>query len=207
MWPWEHAAVGYLLCSAALAARRTVLNDIPVIALGVATLLPDLIDKPLALWLGVLPEGRALAHSLLFAVPLFAVVWRLTRARGPAISAAFALGYLSHLLADGWRAVLGLEASRLTYLVWPLLPLPDYPKDSLGLHLAALIKSVVELNPEMALREPMGPATGQLVLFMIAVTLWVRYGAPGLRVLLTGAGELARRLVEALRVTWTERKP
>lgn len=134
-------------------------------------------------------------------------MWRLTRARGPAISAAFALGYLSHLLADGWRAVLGLEASRLTYLVWPLLPLPDYPKDSLGLHLAALIKSVVELNPEMALREPMGPATGQLVLFMIAVTLWVRYGAPGLRVLLTGAGELARRLVEALRVTWTERKP
>lgn len=57
MWPWEHAAVGYLLCSAALAARRTVLNDIPVIALGVATLLPDLIDKPLALWLGVFPEG------------------------------------------------------------------------------------------------------------------------------------------------------
>jgi hypothetical protein len=198
MWPWGHAAVGYLLYSGVLSVRGCTSEELPVLALGVATVLPDLIDKPLALWLGVLPEGRSLAHSLLFAVPLFVLVWLLIRDRCPETSVAFMLGYLSHLVADGWRAILSLDASQLTYLVWPLLPLPDYPKDSLGLHIATLAESVVELNPEVALHEPMGPATGQMVLFVIAAALWVRHGRPGLRILVTGMLKLGRWLAGAL---------
>jgi hypothetical protein len=70
MWPWEHVVVGYLAYSAvshAVAGRAP--SGRAAIAVAFAALLPDLVDKPLAWGLGVLPSGRSFAHSLVVAVP------------------------------------------------------------------------------------------------------------------------------------------
>ena len=61
MWPWEHLAFGYLLWSLWLRARgRSLPGDWEALVLVFATQLPDLVDKPLAWQLGVLPGGRSL---------------------------------------------------------------------------------------------------------------------------------------------------
>lgn len=127
MWPWEHLTVGYLLYSGYV---RLVYREKPgngdALVLALATQLPDLIDKPLAWWLGVLPSGLSLAHSLLFAVPLcvfVAVIAWLTNT--PKVGAAFSIGYLSHLAGDVVYPILTDGGIRLGFLLWPLLPSPE----------------------------------------------------------------------------------
>ena len=64
MWPWGHAAVGYLLLSGSdrlVGQRPTAITTLTVL---LASQLPDLVDKPLAWYVVVLPNGRSLAHSL-----------------------------------------------------------------------------------------------------------------------------------------------
>ena len=64
MWPWGHVALGYLFYSLYVHWRHDRPPSAPAaIAVGVGTLLPDVIDKPLAWWAAVLPNGRSLAHS------------------------------------------------------------------------------------------------------------------------------------------------
>lgn len=93
----------------------------------VGTQFPDLVDKPLAWSLALLPNGRSLAHSLLFAVPLLVVLWLvLWRTPFERYVAPFAVGYLTHLLADLPAAVLTGEFTYATYLLWPVLPSPVY---------------------------------------------------------------------------------
>lgn len=128
MFPWTHAAFGYLsLLSVAVLLRRR-LSRAELIAVIVGTQLPDLVDKPLAWWFNVLPSGRSLAHSLLVAVPLsllvLAVAWYLTH---PEVGFAFAVGYASHLIGDSYVALYYWRPEELTYLLWPLLP--PYPYD------------------------------------------------------------------------------
>ena len=60
----------------------------------------DLIDKPLAWSLQVLPSGRSLAHSLLVATVVLVVVharWR--RSGDSTVGVTVAVGYLTHLAA------------------------------------------------------------------------------------------------------------
>ncbi|SFK68776.1 LexA-binding, inner membrane-associated putative hydrolase [Halogranum rubrum] len=134
MWPWGHLAVGYLLYSLyshRLKNHRPTNVTALVVAFG--TQFPDLVDKPLAWTVSLLPTGRSLAHSLLTAslvlgVVLFAVR-RYRRAEAETYTSfvvAFGIGYLSHLAADGLYPLLGGEFANLAYLVWPLLPLPVY---------------------------------------------------------------------------------
>ncbi|SEP30313.1 LexA-binding, inner membrane-associated putative hydrolase [Halogranum amylolyticum] len=92
---------------------------------GVGTQFPDLIDKPLAWSVAVLPTGRSLAHSLITAslvITLARTVSRRYNRSGYAV--AFGIGYLSHLAADGLHPVIKGDFASLTYLTWPLLPLP-----------------------------------------------------------------------------------
>lgn len=124
MWPWDHAAVAYLLVSA---ASRGLWGEAPTRRLGVvavvAGIAPDLIDKPLSWGLGLLPAGRSLGHSLLLAAPalvlLLAVGVALGRRREPV---AFALGYLSHLTGDVAYPLLVDGELRVGFLLWPLVP-------------------------------------------------------------------------------------
>jgi len=128
MFPWTHAAFGYLLFLTVAVLLRHRLSRAELIAVVVGTQLPDLVDKPLAWWFSVLPSGRSLAHSLLIAVPLsvlvLGVAWYLTH---PEVGFAFGVGYASHLLGDSYVALYYWRPEEFTYLLWPLLP--AYPYD------------------------------------------------------------------------------
>src|SRR6056297_3615611 len=98
MWPWGHAVVGYLAYSGTThVGWKRPPSHAATVALLFGTQFPDLVDKPLAWSLGVLPSGRSLAHSTLTAVLLVCVLY-VVFARRRAVVGAFALGYASHLL-------------------------------------------------------------------------------------------------------------
>jgi hypothetical protein len=128
MWPWEHLAVGYLLYSASVRLRTgSGPGDGPALALALSTQFPDLVDKPLAWSLGVLPDGTTVAHSVFVAVPAVVVVAALERGRaGGRYAPAIGIGYLSGLLAEFGRyfadfvAFLGTPLGRL-YLLLELI--------------------------------------------------------------------------------------
>ena len=170
MWPWGHAAVGYLLCSLWIRwqdGRAPTAGF--VLPLAVGTQFPDLLDKPLAWTFGVLPSGRAGAHSLLVAVPLLAFLWwRFSSPTERRAWAGFALGYLVHLATDGVYALLDGEFVELSYLLWPALSLPAYEESpSILAHFVA-----ADVTPYFL---------AELLLFGAATLLWAVDGAPGLR--------------------------
>jgi hypothetical protein len=168
MWPWGHVAVAYLLYSLyARQSRGRSPSGPAAVAVGVGTLLPDLIDKPLSWWVAVLPNGRSLAHSGLTAIALFAILWviaRRYRAEGAVV--AFGIGYASHLFADGLYPALGGEFEALAYLLWPVLPPIEYATEqSFVAHFARL---------------SLTPTTGfELALTALALLVWYRDGTPG----------------------------
>jgi membrane-bound metal-dependent hydrolase YbcI (DUF457 family) len=136
-----------------------------------ATQLPDLIDKPFAWTIPLLPGGRTLGHTLLFALPLAGVVGWYARYRGtPQLGVAFGIGYLSHLLSDGFATLVTDSLSNTTFLLWPLLPLPTWDTaPSFIAHLTAL-----QLTPWIGF---------ELVLTAAAMVVWMTDGRPGLRCL------------------------
>lgn len=171
MWPWGHAALGYLLYLVYVRVRtRAPPTGWGVVALAVGTQTPDLIDKPLAWYLDVLEYGRSLAHSVLTGgLILLAVVLYLRHRGHRRGAAAFAVGYLSHLVGDSYTHVLAGDWGLLAFLVWPLVPIPNADTEVEGLlaHLSRLDASVVYSEGVLL-------AAGVFV-------LWVLQGAPGLR--------------------------
>ena len=177
MWPWEHLAVGYLLYSVSL---RLVYGNRPgdaaTVALAFATQLPDLVDKPLAWVFDVLPSGLSLAHSLLFALPLSALVVLVAVRRGsPAIGSAFAIGYLSHLAGDVAYPYFVGDGLRVGFLLWPLVPAS--PEPTVGF-LSLVIRFFEQFLAFL------GTPRGQLyvvfeaLLLATAIGLWMADGCP-----------------------------
>lgn len=175
MWPWGHLAVGYLIYVVWAQHRQdSIQRPLAILALVIGTQFPDAVDKPLAWTVTVLPSGRSFAHSLLTAGVIIAVLYRISQHfnRRDAVL-AFSIGYVSHILSDlGPEVVGGLllgdfdQLQWMTYLVWPLLPVPPYPSDDSFLaHFAAF-----SVDPYV---------TAQLGLFATAVAVWVWSGAPG----------------------------
>lgn len=84
---------------------------------------PDLVDKPLAHFLFLLPNGRVGVHSVPIALPLVAVIlaygWHTRRVR-PA--AAFSLGVLLHPLGDWHTQLVGGAVP--AHLLWPFASVP-----------------------------------------------------------------------------------
>jgi hypothetical protein len=180
MWPWAHAALGYLWYTLYLRARRSgVPAGWPVVALGVGTQLPDLVDKPLAWYLSVLPYGRTLAHSLLVAVPVVLLAVWLTRRRDQRlVGVAFGVGYLSHLLGDSLHALVTVDWADLSFLLWPLLE-PPIPPEGETVGLLAHLRDI-EGSPFFLFG---------LLLTGAMLVLWHRHDCPGvseLRTLLLG---------------------
>jgi len=167
MWPWAHLGFGYLLFRVTPAGRSPPLDGAAVLAVAFGTQFPDLVDKPLAWYLSVLPSGRSLAHSLL-AFVLVVVVARAVAGRydRPAVAGGFGVGYLSHLAGDALGHVVAGELHYLTFLGWPLTPPPDYG---------------VEPGLQTRLREFAVEPTVVvgLGLALIVAVLWLRDGAPG----------------------------
>lgn len=141
MWPWEHAAAGFLVLSVLTLVwmqRWPVRTETLVILF--TTQLLDLVDKPLSWTFGVLPSGHSFAHSLLTAIVLIVLVRALAhRYSRPGITPAFGVGYVIHLITDLPLAVLYGDFPEATFILWPLLYAPTYPGEpSFIAHFAAI---------------------------------------------------------------------
>jgi len=173
MWPWEHLALGYLPMSITWRISKTEIDDRTVLSMAFGTQFPDLVDKPLAWYLSVLPAARSLTHSLLVAVPLSLVVLAVAvRRRQLEYGIAFVLGYVTHLFGDALPRVLVGYYEGTYFLLWPLLPLS--PENGPGLVLDSFY-AVVD-SPATYV------ATGSYRTAIIAfvVVLWATDGFPGL---------------------------
>jgi hypothetical protein len=142
----------------------------PVLLLAVGTQFPDLIDKPLADVVDVLPSGRSLGHSLVFTLVLFLGVYILAqRYDGIPEAIAFGIGHLIHVLVDAMPDIVAGQWARLRFLGWPLIPAYQYTADVEGRVITEYL--FVQLT---------SPPHFELVLFVLAVSVWVSDGMPGL---------------------------
>lgn len=169
MWPWGHLAVGYLLYTAFVHLRdRRAPTDLATIALAVGTQFPDLVDKPLAWSLGVLPNGRSLAHSLVTALLVVALVELVARRRGyGSIATAFAVGYFSHLVGDALYPALSGDYYSLGFLAWPVVAPIEYETEP------SFLAHLTELSLDSLVAFEMG-------LGLAVFVLWLADGMPGL---------------------------
>jgi hypothetical protein len=139
MWPWGHAAVAYLAYRVGRDVDDGHAHGVPTIAAVVGSQVPDLVDKPLAWWVDVLPTGRTLAHSGIAWLLVTGVLLAIVARRWRSAAFAFSLGYGTHLLTDALYPILNAEWGELAYLLWPILPSPEYPTEqSFGAHFAQL---------------------------------------------------------------------
>lgn len=179
MWPWEHAALGYLLYS--LYSRRELdarPTDAAALLVALGTQLPDLIDKPLAWILTVMPDGTTVGHSLFVAVPLSLAVYRLSARRGrPDVGAGFALGYLSHLPGDVFYPLVRGGGPAYTKVLWPV-----FTKHDSGGSVVARVGGYSSDYVQLLLSpEGVGYAALELLLLLGALLLWIDDGTPGIR--------------------------
>ncbi|WP_224268870.1 metal-dependent hydrolase [Haloprofundus salinisoli] len=122
MWPWEHLAFGYVLYSLFRHATGRSPTGPEVFVLAAATQFPDLVDKPLSWTFGVMPTGYGLAHSIFVAPVLVAAALLVATRLGSVMwGAAFAVGYLSHLVGDVVYPYIEGDALSLDPLLWPLV--------------------------------------------------------------------------------------
>lgn len=153
MWPWGHLAVGYLVYSLfsrlQLGSRPQSIN---VIAVAIGTQFPDFLDKPLSYTFHFLPEGRSLAHSILFILPFCLIVIVAARRYGKyQLGVGFTIGYLTHPLADSYLDILQGNWSKLSFMVYPILPSPNYRAESFGYHADLLTEAINRLSIERIL--------------------------------------------------------
>jgi hypothetical protein len=181
MWPWSHAAIGYLLYSVGtrLDGRRP--NGSPVIVLLIATQLPDLVDKPLSWVVGVFPQGYAVAHSVFVAVPLCIAVLVVTvRRQRRDWGIAFLIGYGSHLVGDILFGLLKSNPYAVERVLWPLVTLPPYDVDQ-----GVFIRLSEYVSDLIAMRASGDALVVVLGVGMAYVTLgvWIMDGTPGVATL------------------------
>lgn len=162
-----HPALAYLLYAGwTRLGTGTPPGGLATLALVAGALLPDLVDQPLY-YLFPLPSTRTLAHSLLIAVPVtVGVVLAVRRSSLPdTVGTGFAVGYLSHPVADAfWPGLLG-RPGELGFLLWPITHSPAY--DGRTPLFAVADVTVTTWTPE-------------LLLLGTGVLIWWRDGTPGL---------------------------
>lgn len=178
MWPWEHAAVGYLLFSPSVhAVCQRAPRGPSVLVLAAATQLPDVVDKTLSWGLGLFPTGFSVAHSVFVAVPVgLAVFVAANRTDRRTWGIALAVGYWSHLLADVVDPLRYGAGVRVNRVLWPLVVHEPYSQQ-LGLARGFVyLREFVATLPETDLTS----VTGLYLLTpVLAVLLWLLDGTPG----------------------------
>lgn len=178
MWPWEHLAFGYVcyvLGRRGLDGRAP--SDREAIVLAFGTQLPDLVDKPLAWELGLLPSGVSLAHSILVAVPVTAAVVVITRRRGAGpVGTALGVGWFSHIAGDGLYPLLTGGGVSPGYMLWPLVPAGS-GTEPFAVTVPQLWETFVTF-----LATPRGQLylAGEFAFLAFALGLWLWDGAPGI---------------------------
>ncbi|EMA70002.1 metal-dependent hydrolase [Halorubrum kocurii] len=161
MRPIEHLIVALSLAAGYILVTEHRLLSLKLAAVAVVgSQFPDIVDKPLALELGLLPTGRVGMHSLPIAIPLWVLVvlysWKTDRVQAGVV---FVIAYASHLTADNY---IGLAAGRIpSDLLWPLsnpTPRPAIPywagPQSINVHLFTLFSiGVLSIAAYYALRD------------------------------------------------------
>jgi membrane-bound metal-dependent hydrolase YbcI (DUF457 family) len=167
MWPLGHAAVAYLCYTGLCRVRSEVpLVDLAAVAVLIGSQVPDLVDKPLSWYLGVLPTGRSLAHSLLVVGPLVGLVYLIAaRSQHPEYGVAFGIGAVSHVLVDALPAL--WDGTDPSFLLWPLLAVEPYES----------APSTVWQLFVSSLGDPY--FVSQFGLAAIAIMMWYHDGTPG----------------------------
>jgi hypothetical protein len=181
VWPWEHLAVAYLAVSLLARARGRRVTAASAAALALGSQFPDLVDKPLAWSLAVLPSGTTLAHSVFVAVPLSVAAVVLGRYRGVGhLAVAFAVAYLLHLPADAvYGTVTVGSPPAWGSLLWPLVEATS-EAGSDGL-LAEALHFLRRYRAFLARPEALVYILLEVGLLLSALGLWVRDGRPGVR--------------------------
>lgn len=181
MWPWEHVLFGYLAYSLfSRAYYRQPPSGDAAWAVVVASLLPDLIDKPLSWEFGVFASGYALGHSILFAAPLsIAAILIADRYGRPRVGVAFALAYLLHLLGDVIEEFLLTGDPRPELLLWPVVTI--HGSHHGGGLMAAVRTQFASYAAAIVTLDPTPYLLLQLVIAAGALALWIADGLPGVR--------------------------
>lgn len=179
MWPWGHAAIGYIVYSLALRARGRRITGAEAIVIAVATQAPDLVDKPLAWAFDVFAAGYAVGHSAFVAVPVGVAVAALSRRRGrPRLGVAAVVGYWTHLAGDVLAAVVFSRPYTYERVLWPAVTLP-------ASHISASFLGQVgyywtHFLAYLATAESPVPLAVYVAPSVLAVGLWLVDGRPGL---------------------------
>ena len=193
MWPWEHLAVGYVAVSLAFRLAGRPVGDDVALATVLGSQFPDLIDKPLAWSVAVLPSGTSLAHSVFVAVPLGALVVAFGYRRGKAlVGVAFVLAYLLHLPGDAlYDAVTVGEPPSWGAILWPVVQKPP------GVDPGGLIGETLSYGTQY-LSFLATPAAARYLalegaLLLAALGLWLLDGKPGIHRVWTRARQVTNR--------------
>lgn len=180
MWPWEHVVIGYLAFSALSHVRR---REPPrageAVLVVVASLLPDLIDKPLAWSLQIASSGYGPAHSVFFVLPALTVLcarWWVTGR--PWRGVAFATGYLLHVPGDVFFNAMDGTVDPAVFL-WPVLV--HEPSGERAGFVAESVLRVGQFLAGLVSGDVSTYTTVQLGLLGVAALLWLYDGAPVVR--------------------------
>ena len=199
MLPPTHFALGYLFYS--LHARgRSGEVEYPVILIFAGSMFPDIIDKPLQL-AGVIEWGRAMGHSLLFAIPITVLIGSLLYRRTGNIDSplAFGLGYLPQPFADGlnypFQGTLATDFEELSFIVWPLEISGDAIVETISIN--QTVASIIAKKPTWtATHLPGGEELNmwlrilELCIVLSGIILWIFDGKPGMTKVQSGVSSL-----------------
>lgn len=183
MWPWEHVLFAYVFYSIYVHVRRQRRpSDAPVVALAFGSVLPDLIDKPLAWQFGVFKSGYALAHSVFVMVPVAAIVYLFARRRGHgSVGAAYGVGHLFHIAGDVLPVSLAHRTLDLTPMLWPVAVSPRAADRERISFLDGVYTLLTEYLAELATLDPTPVIALQIGSLVVGLILWASDGFPGPR--------------------------
>ncbi|ELZ98027.1 putative membrane-bound metal-dependent hydrolase [Haloferax mucosum ATCC BAA-1512] len=161
MWPWGHLVFGAVVYVVYRRIRELGIARVAVgVSLAIGTQFPDLVDKPLAWNLGLLPTGRSLAHSMLTFALVAVVLYRATK-DGPRSeeAVAFLAGYGTHIVGDVLPVVVAGDLDEAVFVFWPLVPAVDY-----GPEIGAIARfRALELTPSVV---------AQMAVAVVVVLWW-----------------------------------
>ncbi|SDR30536.1 metal-dependent hydrolase [Natronobacterium texcoconense] len=201
MWPWEHAIVGYLAYSLFCHAYyRESPGGLEAFAVVFASVLPDIIDKPLAWEYGVFETGYALGHSIFFAIPLAIVVGFLARSWGRTrTGVAFGLGYLLHLPADVVDGYVRGGELEWGIVLWPVAPVETPPTHTHEGFLAEFTRLFAGYFDQLLAGDLSTYLWLQVGIAVLTALLWVYDGVPVVRECLLWAKRVLSSVGAAIR--------
>ncbi|WP_254272281.1 metal-dependent hydrolase [Haloarcula marina] len=200
--PWEHAFVGYVSYSLFVhAVYRASPTSASTIVVGVGSLFPDLVDKPLAWELGIFPSGYGIAHSVFFALPVSVATGWFAWSRGrPRLGIAFTVGYLLHLMADlGSKFLLDGEL-QLARVLWPIRQAGSgYDTGFVGELTGNIVGYVRWMSSEMVSANPDPYFLLLLGIWLLGMAVWLYDGMPVARDLFDAVRRVVRDIARAAR--------